>query len=119
MYSSGCQDNFAIFAFLAFLLAVLDFVMETQMMAGGGKRKKREVTFPLDQNKLTKNATLTSYSMFRGFMNAMATEDEQCKSLFMCESGREVKQYGPLAERIAILSRYGNKILQLVFFFFI
>ena len=29
-FSSGCQDNFAIFAFLAFLLTVLDLVLEMQ-----------------------------------------------------------------------------------------
>ena len=101
MYSSGCQDNFAIFAFLAFLLAVLDFVMEMQ----GGNKKKRSTSNVLQESDLSRNATLASYAIFRGFMNTISTENEQCQLLFTCESGIEVSQYGEIGEEIAILTR--------------
>ena len=40
-FSSGCNDAFSVFGFLAFLLALLDLIMELNMMAAGRKRRKR------------------------------------------------------------------------------
>lgn len=110
-FSSGCTDNFAIFAFLAFLLTVLDLIMEMQ----GMKRRKREtITSSIDyeQNQITKNATVATYTLLRGFLNAEATENEDCRMLFFCESGSETASYGPVAKKIATLA--GHKVMELL-----
>ena len=73
----------------------------------GMKRRKREtITRSIDneQNQITKNATVATYTLLRGFLNAEATENEDCRMLFFCESGLETAAYGPVANKIATLA---------------
>ena len=101
-FSSGCNDNFAIFAFLAFLLTVLDLIMEMQ----GMKRRRRDLdTTQILHDETSKNATVATYTLFRGFLNAVASDNDQCQMLFLCESGLETANYGKAATKIATLAR--------------
>ena len=107
-FSSGCQDNFAIFAFLAFLLTVLDLVLEMQ---GGAGRKKREEDPTLSSssmlnNVVGRNATLVTYSLFRGFLNSVDANHHHCKMKYICEGAEESLKYGYIAPKMINLSRY-------------
>ena len=78
----------------------------------GMKRRKREtITRSIDteQNQITKNATVATYTLLRGFLNAEATENDECRMSFFCESGSETATYGPVAKKIATLAGYESK----------
>lgn len=99
-YSSGCQDDFAIFAFLAFLLTVLDLILELQ--GGMMKRKKRE--FELKSDSTTRNSALAAYSLFRGFLNAIDSDEFDCATLLLCEAGLEASKFGDVGRLLTSLS---------------
>ena len=101
-FSSGCNDNFAIFAFLAFLLTVLDLIME---MNGMRRRRRDTDRTQILHDETDKNATVATYTLFRGFLNAVAADNDQCQMLFLCESGLETVPYGKTAVKIATLAR--------------
>ena len=107
-FSSGCQDNFAIFAFLAFLLTVLDLVLEMQ-----ARRKKRSednlmARSSILSNEVERNATLVTYSLFRGFMNSVDAMPK-CKMKYICEGAQESLKYGYIAPKMINLTRYSYK----------
>ena len=107
-FSSGCQDNFAIFAFLAFLLTVLDLVLEMQ-----ARRKKRSednlmARSSILSNEVGRNATLVTYSLFRGFMNSVDAMPK-CKMKHICEGAQESLKYGYIAPKMINLTRYSYK----------
>ena len=56
--------------------------------------------------KLKKNATIATYTIFRGFLNVVASDNDQCQKLFLCEGGLETASYGKTAIKIASLARY-------------
>lgn len=101
-YSSGCNDDFAIFAFLAFLLTVLDLIMELQ--GGMMKRKKREIELKSDLT--AKNSTLAAYSLFRGFLNAIDSDGDnlECATMFLCEAESEASKFGKIGKILTSLS---------------
>ena len=73
----------------------------------GMKRRRRDTIIPLaGQNETSRNATVATYTLLRGFLNAVATDDDQCQMLFMCETGSESAPYGPLASKMSNLARY-------------
>jgi hypothetical protein len=93
---------------LAFLLALLDLILELQ---GTGGRKRRE-TFENQVEKdstsfeeLEKNSTLASYSIFRGFLNSMDAEMFSCTQKYFCEATFEAGKYGQIGQMIARISR--------------
>ena len=69
---NGCDDPFAIFGFLAFLLALLQLLVDS----GGEERKKRS-TYQCSHEQALKNSpelkegVLGAYIMFQGFLNAV------------------------------------------------
>ena len=69
----GCDDPFAIFGFLAFLLALLQLLVDSE---GGEERKKRS-TYQCSHEQVLKNSpelkegVLGAYIMFQGFLNAV------------------------------------------------
>ena len=75
-------------------------------MLGMKRRKRDTITRSIDneQNQITKNATVATYTLLRGFLNAEATENDDCRMLFFCESGSETATYGPVAKKIATLA---------------
>ncbi|XP_066960766.1 uncharacterized protein [Macrobrachium rosenbergii] len=110
----GCTDSFSVFGFLAFLLALLDLILDLQMnMAGGGGTAGRSVRSadgvdessgsPLtcQNNAELQQATSACYSMLRGFLNALASDDPECAKRFMCEGAEEAATAGPVGEVIA------------------
>ena len=71
------------------------------------KRRKRDINeSQIVQNEIEKNATIATYTLFRGFLNAVASDNDQCQKLFLCEGGLETAPYGKTAIKIATLARY-------------
>ena len=70
------------------------------------RRRRDTATSQILQNESGKNATVATYTLFRGFLNAVATDNDQCQMLFLCESGLETAPYGRVAVKIATLARY-------------
>ena len=59
------------------------------------KRRRRDIdTTQILHDETSKNATVATYTLFRGFLNAVATDNDQCQMLFLCESGLETSNYG-------------------------
>lgn len=52
-----------------------------------------------------KTAVMASYSMFRGFLNAMDAEDPNCSRLFMCEASKEASKLGSIGKTLAKVAR--------------
>ena len=109
-FSSGCNDAFSVFGFLAFLLALLDLIMELNMgdmAAGGGdagfKRRKRSVS---NHHPQMREGTLAAYSMFRGFLNAMDADSSDCSALFVCEAATQAGMRGSTGLSLAKAARY-------------
>ena len=71
-HGGGCSDGFSIFGFLAFLLAAANLFMMDE-------RKKRDINTKScgiinEDNK--KEVAFASYSMLRGFLNAVDAHDK-------------------------------------------
>ncbi|XP_042887299.1 uncharacterized protein LOC122263061 [Penaeus japonicus] len=101
----GCTDSFSVFGFLAFLLALLDLVLELQ----GNRRKKRDILGTEDfdlksecqSQEEVQQATSACYSLLRGFLNTLAAQDPECAKRFLCEGAEEAASAGPVGEVIA------------------
>jgi len=95
----GCNNSaFSVFGFLAFLLAAANlFMME--------RRKKRDVTTDNSVcgiNGNQKNETiLASYSMLRGFLNALDAHDQVCSNYFMCQAAFNASKMGDIGLNLA------------------
>ena len=69
----GCDDPFAIFGFLAFLLALLQLLVDS----GGDEARKKRSTYQCSHEQALKNSpelkegVLGAYIMFQGFLNAV------------------------------------------------
>ena len=107
--SAGCSDIYSVFAFLAFLFALLDFLLN--MME---KRKRRaaeneeECSFMLQHSSDMdmRESTLAVYAMMRGLLNSLDTVDEEgghCTSWSVCEAAREAGRLGRYGVVIAVL----------------
>ncbi|KAG7173417.1 hypothetical protein Hamer_G018703 [Homarus americanus] len=104
----GCSDSFSVFGFLAFLLALLDLILELQAMNNtGGTRRRRaaeddtDLTLGCQEDVEMQQATSASYSLLRGFLNALATDDPGCAKRFLCEGAEEAAAAGQLGEVVA------------------
>ena len=51
-------------------------------------------------------AILASYSIFRGFLNAMDAEDSTCSQYFICEGSQEAAKLGWIGRSLAKVGRY-------------
>ena len=107
-FSTGCFDAFTVFAFLAFLLALLDLILELQ----GDARKKRSIdSSPNFQNEnleykwMERNATLAAHSIFRGFLNTLDSADNSCAQLYFCEGAQAASKQGSVGKKIARIAR--------------
>ncbi|XP_042876680.1 uncharacterized protein LOC122256196 [Penaeus japonicus] len=110
--SGGCNDAFTGFGFLAFLLALLDLILELQ----DGNRRRRSVpndlglgpeaftTMALESGPEAQGAAAACYSLHRAFLNALATRDGECARRFMCEGAEEAAASGPLGRMIATVA---------------
>ena len=49
---------------------------------------------------------LASYSLFRGFLNAMDAEDSICSQFFICEGSHEAAKLGWIGTSLAKVARY-------------
>ena len=58
-----------------------------------------------NQTNQGKTAILASYSMFRGFLNAMDAQDPTCSRFFMCEASKEASKLGPVGKILAKVAR--------------
>jgi len=95
----GCDDGFGVFGFLAFLLALLDLLLEL----GGDGRKKRSIgdegicDLP-NPHPQVREGTLAALVMLRGFLNAVEPLDEansqECAALAICEASTEAARLG-------------------------
>ncbi|KAK7084970.1 hypothetical protein SK128_021013 [Halocaridina rubra] len=114
-FSGGCNDAFSVFGFLAFLLALLDLILEFGSEDTNRKRRETESHeryFPEDMfttNRLRTNpdivrASSACYSMYRGFLNALAATDHECAKRFLCEGAQEAASQGRLGSLIAAVA---------------
>lgn len=102
----GCNsDAFSVFGFLAFLLAAANLFMSS-------RRRKRSIdTTHYSENMTCSNqlassqwnqeAILASYSIFRGFLNAMDAQDPTCSQFFICEGSQEAAKLGWIGRSLA------------------
>lgn len=51
-------------------------------------------------------ATSASYSLLRGFLNALAADDAECAKRFLCEGAEEAAAAGPLGQVVATVGRW-------------
>ena len=98
----GCNnDGFAVFGFLAFLLAAANLLMD-DAAAGGGKRRKRSddciSTHPIE---IKQEGIRASYSLFRGFLNALDAADNKCSNYFWCQGAFEAARTGATGQVLA------------------
>ena len=58
---------------------------------------------------------LASYSLFRGFLNAVDAEDSTCSQFFICEGSYEAAKFGWTGTSLAKVARYcsGTRLLDL------
>ena len=47
-----------------------------------------------------------SYSLFRGFLNAMDAEDSMCSRFVICEAAKEASKLGWIGTSLAKVGRY-------------
>ena len=79
----GCDDPFAIFGFLAFLLALLQLLVDSGGEEGG--MKKRSVNQCTQEQAVQsspqlREGVLGAYIMFQGFLNAVDAEDGKSRA---------------------------------------
>ena len=61
---------------------------------------------------------LASYSLFRGFLNAMDAEDSICSQFFICEGSHEAAKLGWIGTSLAKVARYIlSKVNKVKYFF--
>ena len=91
--SLDCNDITSVFAFLAFLFALLNFVIN---MGGGGRRRRgadqcwlgKEVT----SDPVYRSSVRSVYALYRGVLDYMELVEEgegQCGARVLCEAGEE------------------------------
>ena len=104
-FSSGCFDAFTVFAFLAFMLALLDLILELQMQ----RRKRRSLDEATNDHEiLNRNATLASHFMMRGFLNTLDSPNQSCAQKLFCQGVQEASKLGLVGKEIANISRYDS-----------
>jgi hypothetical protein len=52
-----------------------------------------------------KEVFLASYSLLRGFLNAMDAQESKCSNLFMCEAAQEAAKIGQIGQIVAKVGR--------------
>ena len=90
--SAGCSDITSVFAFLAFLFALLDFLLN--MMDGG--RKKREVcSYRSSTKPQMQEGMLAVWDMTRGLLNIWDTEiNVDCQGFGVCSAAQHAASRG-------------------------
>ena len=90
--SAGCSDITSVFAFLAFLFALLDFLLN--MMDDG--RKKREVcSYRSSMKPQMHEGMLAVWDMTRGLLNIWDTEmDGDCQGFGVCSAAQYAASRG-------------------------
>merc|ERR1712050_60404 len=104
--STGCSDIYSVFAFLAFLFALLDFLLN--MMENRKKRgaEKCGYSFQHSSDKDLREGTLAVYAMLRGMLNSIDTLDGDggsCSSWAVCEAAGEAGKLGRYGMVVAVL----------------
>ena len=80
----------------------------------GGFRKRRSIQRGIKvEDGMSRNyvpvfreGALASYSMFRGFLNAMDTSTQDCSALFICEAATQAAKTGKTGYTVAKAARY-------------
>ena len=107
--SAGCSDIYSVFAFLAFLFALLDFLlnmMENRKRRSTPAEEECGYSFQHSSDMDMREGTLAVYSMFRGMLNFMDTEDGDaghCSSWAMCQAAGEAAGLGRYGAVVAVL----------------
>ena len=80
----------------------------------GGFRRRRSIQRGIKaEDGMSRNyvpvfreGALASYSMFRGFLNAMDTSTQDCSALFICEAATQAAKTGKTGYTVAKAARY-------------
>merc|ERR1712008_418608 len=74
---------------------------------GEERRKKRDTSTEADDiicsihEDRKKEAMFASYSMLRGFMNALDAKDQICSNFFICQAAQESRKIGEVGKNLA------------------
>ena len=113
--SLECNDITSVFAFLAFLFALLNFVVN--MGGQGGRRRRRrgveeqECYLREDQleDPVYRSSLLSVYALYRGVLDYLDLEEEEveagCGARVLCEAGHQAGG-GDLGPVIAVLAAH-------------
>ena len=102
----GCDDPFAIFGFLAFLLALLQLLVDS----GGEERRKRSANKCREDHLIRatpeiREGVLGAAIMFQGLLNSMDTASSICEEYVVCEAAQESARLGVVG---GIIGRVGS-----------
>ena len=89
----------------------------------GGFRRRRSIQRGIKaEDGMSRNyvpvfreGALASYSMFRGFLNAMDTSTQDCSALFICEAATQAAKTGKTGYTVAKAARYNRFTMRIVF----
>ena len=108
----GCNDITSVFAFLAFLFALLNFVVN---MGGQGRRRRRSEDSECQLDDHTKDSTYRDSvrsvsALYRGVLTYLQLQEageteEDCGARVLCQAGREAAG-GELGGVIAVLGAH-------------
>ena len=82
----GCDDPFAIFGFLAFLLALLQLLVDSGGEEGGMKKRSVDQCTQeqaVQSSPQLREGVLGAYIMFQGFLNALDVEEGKSRELLL------------------------------------
>ena len=107
--SLDCNDITSVFAFLAFLFALLNFVIN---MGGGGRRRRDAAQCRLGEevtsDPVYRSSVRSVYALYRGvldYMDLVEEGEEQCGVRVLCEAGEEAGR-GQLGGVIAVVGAH-------------
>ena len=105
-----CNDITSVFAFLAFLFALLNFVLNMNRRRKRSPGACEELSYHLAEDADTREASLAVYSMYRGMINFLDTwnlgHPDMCRYRKWCEAAHVAGTRGQHGSVIAVIGGY-------------
>lgn len=105
-----CNDITSVFAFLAFLFALLNFVLNMNRRRKRSPGASEELSFHLAEDADTREAGLAVYAMYRGMINFLDTwslgHPDTCRYRKWCEAAHVTGTRGQHGTVIGVIGGY-------------